>query len=176
MGFTQLIHMCDMTHSYVWHDSFICLTWLIHMCDMTHSYVWHDSFVCVTCIHTCDMTHSYAWRAFICVTWLIHTCDMSHSYVWHDSFVCVTCFHMCDMTHSYMWHVSFVYVTWLIRMRDILSYVHTFVSIPIPFLNSRSLCYVIRIFTRYTDSERKAGRSWFKIFDPLASSQYFWEY
>jgi len=23
---------------YVWHDSFICVTWLIHMCDMTHSY------------------------------------------------------------------------------------------------------------------------------------------
>ena len=28
--------VCDMTHSYVWHDSFICVTWLIHMCDMTH--------------------------------------------------------------------------------------------------------------------------------------------
>ena len=32
-----------MTHSYVWHDSFICVTWLIHMCDMTHSYVCHES-------------------------------------------------------------------------------------------------------------------------------------
>jgi len=28
---------CDMTHSCVWHDSFICVTWLIHMCDVTHS-------------------------------------------------------------------------------------------------------------------------------------------
>jgi len=27
--------------TYVWRDS-------IHMCDITHSYVWHDSFVCVT--------------------------------------------------------------------------------------------------------------------------------
>ena len=27
--------MCDMTHSYVWYDSFICVIWLIHMCDMT---------------------------------------------------------------------------------------------------------------------------------------------
>ena len=56
-----------MTHSYVWHDSFICVTWLIHMCDKTRSYVWHDSFVCVT--------------------WLIRMCDMTHSYVWHDSFL-----------------------------------------------------------------------------------------
>jgi len=27
--------MCQMS-------AFICVTWLIHMCDMTHSYVWHD--------------------------------------------------------------------------------------------------------------------------------------
>ena len=89
--------MCDMTHSYVRHDSFIRVTWLMHTCDMTHSYVWHDSFICVTwLIHTCDMTHSYVWHdSFICVTWLIHTCDMS------QSFTCVTwLIHMCGMTHS----------------------------------------------------------------------------
>ena len=62
--------MCDMTHSHMWHDSFIYVTWLTHMCDMTHSYVWHD------------------W--FIYVTWLIHMCDMTHSYMWHDSFIYVT--------------------------------------------------------------------------------------
>jgi len=57
------VHMCDMTHSYVWRDSFVCVTWHIervaidelathvrgiHMCDMTHSFVWRDSIVCVT--------------------------------------------------------------------------------------------------------------------------------
>jgi len=103
---TWLICMCDMTHSYVWHDSFICVTRLIHMYDMTHSYVWHDSFICVTWLmHMCDMTHSYVWQdSFICMTWLIHMCDMTHSYVWHDSLICVTwLIDMCDMTHSYVW-------------------------------------------------------------------------
>ena len=47
-----------MTHSYVWHDLFIC--------DMTHSYV-------TWLIHMCDMTYSY-------VTWLIHKC--------HAAFIC----------------------------------------------------------------------------------------
>jgi len=34
-----ILHMCDMTHSHVCHDSFICVTWLIHMCAMTHYFV-----------------------------------------------------------------------------------------------------------------------------------------
>jgi len=70
--------MCDMSHSYVRHDSFISVTELIHMCDMTHSYVWHNSFMCVTwLIHMRDMTHLYVWQdSFICVTWVIHMCDM----------------------------------------------------------------------------------------------------
>ena len=72
------MHMCDMTHFYMWHDSCIC--------------VWHDIFICVTWLmHMRDVTHS-----FICVTWLIHMCNVTHSYVWHDSF-------MCDMTHLYVW-------------------------------------------------------------------------
>jgi len=56
------LHMCDMTpsyvsHSYVCHDSFLCVPWLIPMCAMTHSYVWHDSFMCVTwLLHTYEIT------------------------------------------------------------------------------------------------------------------------
>ena len=42
--------MCDMTHSYVWRDSFICVTWLIHTCD--------------NLIHMCDKTRK--WRASCC--------------------------------------------------------------------------------------------------------------
>jgi len=111
---TWLIHMCDLTHSYVWHDSFI------HICDMTCSYVCHDSFIRVTwLIHMCDMTHLYVWHdsfiihqalqlqhvwrdSFICVTRLIHMCDMTHLLAWRDS-----C--KCDMTH---WHVTGLIHTW----------------------------------------------------------------
>ena len=46
---TWLSHLCDMTHSYVWHDSFICVTWLIGgiIRMMQHLYVWDASFICV---------------------------------------------------------------------------------------------------------------------------------
>jgi len=134
---TCLIHMCDMTHQYLWHDSFTCVTclthicaWLTHMCGMTHSHVWHDSLTCVAwLISMCHMTHSHAGHdSFICVTWLIHLCsntpsyalildnmsDMTHSSVRHDF---ITRFiHMCGMTHSYVWHDSFICVTWLVHM------------------------------------------------------------
>ena len=123
---TWLVDMCDMSHWYVWDDSFICVTWLIYMCDMTHWYVWHDSLVCVTwLIDMCDMAHSYVWHdSLVCVTWplisvtwLIHMCDMTHSYAWLS---CVTGLidDRCDMTHSYVWHDSFICVTRLIYMRD----------------------------------------------------------
>jgi len=82
---TWLMHVCDMTSSYVWHDAFTCVTrlslkcvaWLVHVrqdsfiSNMSRSDVtWHDSFIC-------DMTR------------LIHTWhDTTHLYVtWHDSFI-----------------------------------------------------------------------------------------
>jgi len=34
-----LIHRCDMTHLYVWHDIFMYVKWLIHTCDVMHSHV-----------------------------------------------------------------------------------------------------------------------------------------
>jgi len=120
--------MCGMTHSYVWHDSSICVTWLIHMCDMTHSYAWPWINLPLLLLWSaiCDMTHPYVWHVtLICVTW--------HTHMWHDSFICVTwLIHMCDMTRSYVWYDSFKYaavdksavvlvhclfcVTWLIHV------------------------------------------------------------
>jgi len=96
---------CDMTHSCVWHDSFIRVIWLIHVCDMTHSCVWHDSSVGVAWLTICDMTHQSADALWIGAlfpstswsvthdaraTWLLRTCDMTPSYVRYDSFVRAT--------------------------------------------------------------------------------------
>ena len=48
----------EMARSYVCHDSFIRAIWRVHMCNMTHSYVRHDS------LKKCDMTHSYVWHDY----------------------------------------------------------------------------------------------------------------
>jgi len=103
-------HMCDMTHSYVWHASFICVSWLIHMCDMPDSHLWNYVFIRVAyLIHMCDMPHSHVWHAsFTCVTCLIHMCDMPHSYLWHASFISVACAILInDKPHSHVWYVTY---------------------------------------------------------------------
>jgi len=106
---------CDMTHSCMRDDSFICdsFIWLIHMRAMTHSYVWRDSFLCVTRLnHICDMTHPYAYALSLIHTCHLrqgtrsHMCDMTHSYVY------VTC-RIFYVRHD-------VYVPWLIYMHTLL--------------------------------------------------------
>jgi len=76
------LNPCHMTHSYMWQDLCVCVTWRIP----AHHQVWtlrHDSFICVTWrIHTWDITHPYVWR------------DMTRSCVWHVTipFMYVTCY------------------------------------------------------------------------------------
>ena len=131
-----ILDLCDMTHLYVRHDSFICetclcihSTWLIHMCDMKHSYMWHDPCIRATwhtsirakcLIRTFDMPHSYVRH----VTWNIPKYDMTRSNVRHDSSIRATCLiRTFDMTHSYMRHDTFIHMTWLMHTCDMtLSY------------------------------------------------------
>ena len=121
----ELVYMCDVTHLYVWHDSFICVTWLIYMCDMIHLYVWHDSFICVTWlsgeregnferlwqksksfagrmlqwfiegIHVWDLTHG--------LIRLIHTRDMTHLWVWETRLMAGNPGALMDVSHSYVY-------------------------------------------------------------------------
>jgi len=121
---TWLIRVCDMTHSYMWHDSFVYVTWLIRICDMTHSCVWHDSFVYVTwLIRICDMTHSFMWHDFLVyVTWLPRKCDMTYLYVTRLIFFLRLGSFRIHKSGLPTWpstptcHDSFVYGTWLIRI------------------------------------------------------------
>jgi len=99
------VHMCDVTHSYLGHDSLS----LIHIYDTTHSHscismtrlilthvcLGHDSFLL---IHFYELTYSHL---FISMTWLIllshsHICEMTHG-----------SFHRYEKSFSYLW------MTWL---------------------------------------------------------------
>jgi len=96
---TGLTHICDRTHSYMWHDSLV-------RCAMTTSYSWHDSLkysksnggVCQSVV-----SDTLSHNPHIYVTWLTHACDMTHSHMWHDSLA------LCAVAHSYMWHNSLEY-------------------------------------------------------------------
>ena len=137
----------DMTRWYVWHDSFICVTWLVDMCDMTHWYVWHDSLICAT-------IHRYLWHDDVpLATGDFQTipdlqtathCNTSPLYgIFQCVAVCCSvlqyvavfcsvlqCVTVCrsvipdlllpwyDMTHWFVWHDSFMCVTWFINVCD----------------------------------------------------------
>jgi len=101
-----LILIGEMTHSYAWHESFLCVTWLIHMSFIWETwlihlqYMWQDSLIRVTwrvtptchLYHMWDMTIPCVITYTTYVTWLIHLyniCDMTHSpiqHMWHDAF------------------------------------------------------------------------------------------
>ena len=78
------------THSYVWHDSFICVPWLIHMCAMTHSYVCHDSFMQVKS----NLGGSFIFRC---------------RSVWKHVYSHVT--HMNESFHTYKWVISHIWMS-----------------------------------------------------------------
>jgi len=71
----DFVHTCDMTPSYLRHDSSVLVLELVHVRSITRAHMWHDP--------------------FICVTWHLHMCNMTPSYVWHDPF-------MCDITPPYV--------------------------------------------------------------------------
>jgi len=135
---TLLIHVCDMTRSHVWHDSFI-------LCDMTHSHVrhdsftrvtwrvhsvWHDSFTCVIrLIHMCDMTRSFCvtrlihmcgWLIYMCGVTHANVCHASHSCKWHDSLTESTCQTniKTNIGTPFPRCCSSFCVTWLVHMCD----------------------------------------------------------
>ena len=109
-------------HAYVYHGLFICVPcvpWLIHICTMTHLYVFNDSmlhitppapFICVPwLIYMCAMTQCRISLP------LRHSCVPWHTYIyrWDLHVRCrklvtqhLPCaMHMCTMAYSYVYHV-----------------------------------------------------------------------
>jgi len=71
----MILCVCDMTHSYMWRDSFIYETWhtwmshVIYMNGSCHRWMSHDT-------HW-DCHLGLPWWSCMCVTWLTHTRDVT---------------------------------------------------------------------------------------------------
>jgi len=136
---TWPIHMCNMTHSHVWHDSSICATWHIHMCDMTHSYLfhcdtagkegparrrvhlWHDAFICV--IHSYESHDSSTCMPlwYSSKTSAAATTMSAHVRAWFVARICVW-----FVTHGCVWFVSRMYVGYCSKRRAAATTMSTF--------------------------------------------------
>jgi len=128
-----LIHMWDMTYSYMRHDSFIQKTWLMHTIrGMSHvACIWMSHiretwlmFIRDWCIlfesvvdklatldvieEVRDVTHPFIYETG-CLHFACHShsvSDVTHSYI-------------CDVTRSRVRHDVFIYETWLVHVTHV---------------------------------------------------------
>jgi len=129
-----------MTHSYMWHDSFICVTWLIHMCDITHSQLtWtiqglNNFHLLTQTMYTRSiyMCHAICARDMWLVIFTCHICTWLAIFTCHFWYLHVTCdkryLHVrfpCDLRYFHVtldictWHLtSNIYLWLLIFARD----------------------------------------------------------
>jgi len=101
------IWMCHIWMCHILNASHCRVTWLIHMCDMTHWYVWHDSYESQDTVYVCTTTRSHVSCDGVvshmhesCVRSLSEWCKCSwlfHIFVTNEAYDAFTC----DTTHSY---------------------------------------------------------------------------
>jgi len=144
---TSLIHICDMSREYAWHDTHVNDSGHTYEWFISHIYEWFISHIRMICgvssqalatwltnmcdmVHLhCDMDYCNVWHSILpFVTCLMDICDMTHGNVWRDSIKSVKWCRsregvtwlndMRDMTHWNVWHDSSTCVTWLNDMRD----------------------------------------------------------
>jgi len=108
---TQLT--CDMTHSYVWHNAFVCDRYVSETLsawttanttqhrkynyDMTHSYVWRDVLVCDRHVSETLCAFCLAWRQQTISRRPLHAgvCDMCAVMCVRARVLCVVCMRVC---------------------------------------------------------------------------------
>jgi len=82
------------------------VTWLVHMCDVTHWYVWHDSFM-RTSVFKCVYVRTYVYMRmytckFVCTSVCVYGCvcvRVSHCV----SLDCCTCMYVCMCVCMYVY-------------------------------------------------------------------------
>ena len=123
-----LIHMWDMTHSYVGHDSFICETWLIHLWHVTQSYVGHADEYVRHVLFMCGTSRSHVWNMLNLYV------GYKPSYIWmrHDSHMRVLRINEVRPTYKRgMYQVWMSYVPYMNEAR--LTYVISHEGIPLTY-------------------------------------------
>jgi len=119
-------------------DSFACIPWVIHTYDMTHLYVYHDSFTRVIwliyifllsnhlaqsacdsdAVYICICTYIYI-HIFICIRIHIYIYIYIYIYVYIYTYICIYIYMLygsdCATPHKYALQDSFKHVTWLIH-------------------------------------------------------------
>jgi len=93
------------------HDV-ICVTWLIHVCDMTHSYEWHDTIIYICDIRSGNTRRLLRRRHTIA---FIRICKMTHSCIRLSTDIAQR-ENTWDVAKQLL---AFVFVKWPIRARDI---------------------------------------------------------
>jgi len=109
---TSLVHTCDTQFfAFMWRGVLACVTCLVHLCDITCSYVCHH--LRLTCSHGTWLVHARdiaPWYVCLGLLYAAHdmfTCVSCLVITWHV--------HMCDLPCWYMSHDLFMYVTWLVH-------------------------------------------------------------
>ena len=127
--------MSDMTHSYVWRDSFMCETWLIYM-QLIHSFVrcnaheWVTSHIWIS--HVAHVTGNASGVTCHAHKWVMshmnesrHVCD-SFSHLFY-SFVSFICF-----IHLFYSFVSFIHLFHSFARHDSFmcdSFIHSWICV-----------------------------------------------
>jgi len=129
------IHVCDMTHSYVWHESSKNVTWLIQKCDMSVSF--HRAALSLrsspSSTSTCSTprvetlksqldlnflkngTADNFWEILICSSLWLSLPLFSWKYVCAYGYVCIHCLYLCvhqcsKINQIWIWICIYIYM------------------------------------------------------------------